>query len=170
MNSPRCPNSKKNSEFPKNSEFKSQVATIKIQDSSRVIPVNTGQAGIFFTHWHVITHTLASTSGFSSCWPCFAEVHCALCLLPMLLCLQGEYGVVYPLNLAQRIASRPHFLGSNKNEADGLFQEGQRSGCTGSSSSARRPSAGGGRRCCSTRPRTRTCRACALTVSADQAS
>jgi TPR repeat protein len=46
-------------------------------------------------------------------------------LLPRLLCVQGEYGVIYPLNLAQRIASRRHFLGSKPNQADGLFEEGQ---------------------------------------------
>jgi hypothetical protein len=49
-----------------------------------------------------------------------------LCVLvPRLLCVQGEYGVIYPLNLAQRIASRRHFLGSNKDEAEGEFQERQ---------------------------------------------
>jgi hypothetical protein len=32
-------------------------------------------------------------------------------LVPRLLCVQGEYGVIYPLNLALRIASRRHFLG-----------------------------------------------------------
>jgi TPR repeat protein len=31
-----------------------------------------------------------------------------------------------PFRLAQHIASRPHFLGSNKNEAEGVFEEGQR--------------------------------------------
>ena len=40
--------------------------------------------------------------------------------------MQGEYGVIYPLNLAQRIAPRRHFLGSNKDEAEGVFEEGQR--------------------------------------------
>ncbi len=50
-----------------------------------------------------------------------------LCVLvPRLLCVQGEYGVIYPLNLARRIASRRHFLGSKPNEAEGLFEEGQR--------------------------------------------
>jgi TPR repeat protein len=48
-------------------------------------------------------------------------------LVPRLLRVQGEYGVIYPLNLAQRIASRRrHFLGSKLNEAEGLFEEGQR--------------------------------------------
>jgi TPR repeat protein len=50
-----------------------------------------------------------------------------LCVLvPRLLCVQGEYGVIYPLNLAQRIASRRHFLGSKPNQAEGVFEEGQR--------------------------------------------
>jgi hypothetical protein len=40
--------------------------------------------------------------------------------------LQGEYGVIYLLNLARRIASRRHFLGSHKDEAEGVFEEGQR--------------------------------------------
>jgi TPR repeat protein len=47
-------------------------------------------------------------------------------LVPRLLCVQGEYGVIYPLNLARRIASRRHFLGSKLNEAEGVFEEGQR--------------------------------------------
>ena len=47
-------------------------------------------------------------------------------LVPKLLCIQGEYAVMYPLNLAKRIASRRHFLGSKQNEAEGLFEEGQR--------------------------------------------
>jgi hypothetical protein len=47
-------------------------------------------------------------------------------LVPRLLCVQGEYGVIYPLNLARRIASRRHFLGSKMNEAEGVFEEGQR--------------------------------------------
>jgi hypothetical protein len=47
-------------------------------------------------------------------------------LVPRLLRVQGEYGVIYPLNLARRIASRRHFLGSKLNEAEGLFEEGQR--------------------------------------------
>jgi hypothetical protein len=47
-------------------------------------------------------------------------------LVPTLLCVQGEYGVIYPLNLARRIASRRHFLGSYKDEAEGVFEEGQR--------------------------------------------
>jgi hypothetical protein len=50
-----------------------------------------------------------------------------LCVLVRrLLCVQGEYGVIYPLNLAQRIASRRHFLGSKLNQAEGVFEEGQR--------------------------------------------
>jgi hypothetical protein len=50
-----------------------------------------------------------------------------LCVLvPRLLCVQGEYGVIYPLNLARRIASRRHFLGSKLNQAEGVFEEGQR--------------------------------------------
>jgi hypothetical protein len=47
-------------------------------------------------------------------------------LVPKLLCIQGEYAVMYPLNLAKRIASRRHFLGLKQNEAEGLFEEGQR--------------------------------------------
>jgi hypothetical protein len=47
-------------------------------------------------------------------------------LVPRLLCVQGEYGVIYPLNFARRIASRHHFLGSKLNEAEGVFEEGQR--------------------------------------------
>jgi TPR repeat protein len=40
--------------------------------------------------------------------------------------LQGESGVRQPFHLAQRMASRRHFLGSNKDEAEGVFEEGQR--------------------------------------------
>ncbi len=40
--------------------------------------------------------------------------------------MQGEYGVIYPLNLARRIATRRHFLGSKQDEAEGVFEEGQR--------------------------------------------
>jgi hypothetical protein len=47
-------------------------------------------------------------------------------LVPRLLCVQGEYGVIYPLNLARRIASRRHFLGLKLHQAEGLFEEGQR--------------------------------------------
>jgi hypothetical protein len=47
-------------------------------------------------------------------------------LVPRLLCVQGECGDIYPLNLARRMASRRHFLGSNKDEAEGVFEEGQR--------------------------------------------
>ena len=47
-------------------------------------------------------------------------------LVPRLLCLQGESGVRQPFHLAQRMASRRHFLGSNKDEAEGVFEEGQR--------------------------------------------
>jgi TPR repeat protein len=50
-----------------------------------------------------------------------------LCVLARrLLQLQGECGVRQPLHLARRIASRRHFLGSSKNEAEGLFEEGHR--------------------------------------------
>jgi TPR repeat protein len=50
-----------------------------------------------------------------------------LCVLvPRLLYFQGKSGVNYPLNLVQRIASRRHFLGSKQDEAEGLFEEGQR--------------------------------------------
>ncbi len=48
-------------------------------------------------------------------------------LVPKLLCIQGEYAVMHPLNLAKRIALRlNHFLGSNMDQAEGLFEEGQR--------------------------------------------
>jgi hypothetical protein len=47
-------------------------------------------------------------------------------LVPRLLRVQGKYGVIYPLNLARRIASRRHFLGSKLNQAEAVFQEGQR--------------------------------------------
>jgi TPR repeat protein len=47
-------------------------------------------------------------------------------LVPRLLCLQGESGVRKRFHLAQRMASRRHFLGSYKDEAEGVFEEGQR--------------------------------------------
>ena len=47
-------------------------------------------------------------------------------LVPRLLCLQGESGVRKRFHLAQRVASRRHFLGSNKDGAEGVFEEGQR--------------------------------------------
>ena len=47
-------------------------------------------------------------------------------LVPRLLCLQGESGVRQAFHLAQRMASRRHFLGSKPNEAEGVFEEGQR--------------------------------------------
>jgi TPR repeat protein len=47
-------------------------------------------------------------------------------LVPRLLCLQGESGVRKRFHLAQHMASRRHFLGSKLNEAEGLFEEGQR--------------------------------------------
>jgi TPR repeat protein len=40
--------------------------------------------------------------------------------------LQGESGVRQPFHLAQRLASRFHFLGSKQDEAEGVFEEGQR--------------------------------------------
>jgi hypothetical protein len=46
-------------------------------------------------------------------------------LVPRLLCLQSESGVRQPFHLAQRMASRRHFLGSYKDEAEGVFEEGQ---------------------------------------------
>jgi uncharacterized protein len=46
-------------------------------------------------------------------------------LVPRLLCLQGESGVRKRIHLAQRMASRRHFLGSYKDEAEGVFEEGQ---------------------------------------------
>jgi TPR repeat protein len=47
-------------------------------------------------------------------------------LVSRLLCAQGESGVRQPFHLAQCMASRRHFLGSNKDEAEGVFEEGQR--------------------------------------------
>jgi hypothetical protein len=47
-------------------------------------------------------------------------------LVPRLLCVRGESGVRQPFHLAQRMASRRHFLGSFKDEAESLFEEGQR--------------------------------------------
>jgi TPR repeat protein len=47
-------------------------------------------------------------------------------LVPRLLCVQGESGVRKRFHLAQRMASRRHFLGSYKDEAEGVFEEGQR--------------------------------------------
>jgi TPR repeat protein len=47
-------------------------------------------------------------------------------LAPRLLCLQGQSGVRQRFHLAQRMVSRRHFLGSNKDEAEGVFEEGQR--------------------------------------------
>jgi TPR repeat protein len=47
-------------------------------------------------------------------------------LVPRLLCLRGESGVRQPFHLAQRMASRRHFLGSCKDEAEGVFEQGQR--------------------------------------------
>jgi TPR repeat protein len=47
-------------------------------------------------------------------------------LVPRLLCLQGESGVLQRFHLAQRMASRRHFLGSCKDEAEVVFEEGQR--------------------------------------------
>jgi uncharacterized protein len=55
---------------------------------------------------------------------CRAALLCVLA--PRLLQLQGECGVRQPLHLARHIASRRHFLGSSKNEAECLFEEGQR--------------------------------------------
>jgi hypothetical protein len=86
-------------------------------------------------------------------------------LVPRLLRFQGEYGVIYPLNLAQRIASRRHYLGSNKDEAEGVFEEGQR--LYGEQRFSEAGERWGGWRSCSTRPRTGTCQICGLT--ADQA-
>jgi hypothetical protein len=47
-------------------------------------------------------------------------------LVPRLLRLRGESGVRQPFHLAQRMASRRHFLRSNKYEVEGAFEEGQR--------------------------------------------
>jgi hypothetical protein len=47
-------------------------------------------------------------------------------LVPRLLCVRGESGVRKRFHLAQRMASRRHFLGSYKDEAEGVFEEGQR--------------------------------------------
>jgi hypothetical protein len=47
-------------------------------------------------------------------------------LVPRLLCLQGESGVRQAFHLSQRMASRRHFLGFYRDEAQGVFEEGQR--------------------------------------------
>jgi TPR repeat protein len=47
-------------------------------------------------------------------------------LVPRLLYMQGESGVRQRFHLAQRMASRRHFLGSCKDEAETVFEEGQR--------------------------------------------
>jgi hypothetical protein len=47
-------------------------------------------------------------------------------LVPRLLCFRGESGVRQAFHLAQRMASRRHFLGFYKDEAEGVFEEGQR--------------------------------------------
>jgi hypothetical protein len=73
-------------------------------------------------HWHSI--------GIDVGLPQRQTVLCGgalLCVIvERLLCFQGESGVIYPFNLAKHIASRRHFLGSYKDEAEGLFEEGQR--------------------------------------------
>jgi hypothetical protein len=40
--------------------------------------------------------------------------------------LAGESGARQPFHLAQLMASRRHILGSNKDQEEGLFEEGQR--------------------------------------------
>jgi TPR repeat protein len=72
--------------------------------------------------WHVIDIDIARQQ--RRALLCKAALFAVL--VPRLLRVQGEHGVRYPLNLAQRIASRRHFLGSNKDEAEGVFEEGQR--------------------------------------------
>jgi hypothetical protein len=47
-------------------------------------------------------------------------------LVSRLLCVQGESGVRQPFHLAQRMASRRHFLGFYKDEAEVVFEEGRR--------------------------------------------
>jgi TPR repeat protein len=47
-------------------------------------------------------------------------------LVPRLLCVQGESGVRQRFHLAQCMASRRHFLGFYKDEAEGMFEKGQR--------------------------------------------
>jgi TPR repeat protein len=73
-------------------------------------------------HWHVTCIDIR----FQQRMSLLCRVALCAVLVPRLLCVQDQHGVVYPFNLAQRIASRLHFLGSNKSEAEGLFQEGQR--------------------------------------------
>jgi uncharacterized protein len=73
-------------------------------------------------HWHVASVKIGQQQR--------RAVLCGAALLrvlvPRLLRVQGKYGVIYPLNLARRIASRRHFLGSKLHQAEGVFEEGQR--------------------------------------------
>jgi TPR repeat protein len=46
-------------------------------------------------------------------------------LVSRLLCFQRERGFRQPLHLAERTVSQRHFLGSSKNQAGRLFEEGQ---------------------------------------------
>jgi hypothetical protein len=73
-------------------------------------------------HWHVTgIHVGQKQRRAMLCGAALLSV-----LVPRLLCLQGEIGVRQPFHLAQRMASRRHFLGSYKDEAKGVFEEGQR--------------------------------------------
>jgi TPR repeat protein len=74
------------------------------------------------THWHVTGIHVGQKQQ--------RAVLCGGALLYMLvsrlLSMQGESSVRQPFHLAQRMASRRHFLGSYKDEAEGVFEEGQR--------------------------------------------
>jgi TPR repeat protein len=72
-------------------------------------------------HWHVTgIHVGQKQRRAVLCGAALLRV-----LVPRLLCLQGESGVRKRFHLAQRMASRRHFLGSYKDEAEGVFEEGQ---------------------------------------------
>jgi hypothetical protein len=73
-------------------------------------------------HWHVTGIHV----GLQQRWAVLCGGALLRVLVPRLLCVQGEYGVMYPLNLARRIASRRHFLGLKLHQAEGVFEEGQR--------------------------------------------
>jgi hypothetical protein len=73
-------------------------------------------------HWHVTDFVVGLQQRRSVlCGGALLSV-----LVPRLMCLQGESGVRQRFHLAQRMASRRHFLGSNKDGAEGVFEEGQR--------------------------------------------
>jgi TPR repeat protein len=73
-------------------------------------------------HWHAIgIHVGMQQRQALLCGGALLSV-----LVPRLLCVQGQSGVRKRFHLAQRMASRRHFLGSKLNEAEGVFEEGQR--------------------------------------------